>query len=218
MKKRKFIIGLICLTIFFVLFYYIFLGYKIRSNFSSLKTEMYSSTILSKEVGNINKIYFDNYINWYDNYNGEKCIKFNLYNKNKKKIDICTLIWVYNDVENNKSELKALGYILNDNKIIYDIPIFDLNNYNEKLINFNKIETNMKINNYIDLKSVCRQYLNLQKGFYDSYFYDSSNNVWLYIASLYNVNSTNYEKDYYKNIYIIINPNGQILGTWEKNF
>lgn len=217
MKKKKFIIIILCCVIFLTLFYYIFFGHKIRKNFSELKNEMYISDVLASKVGKIKNVFFDNYINWYDIYKGENCIKFNIYNNKYKKTDVCTLGWIYNDVYNNKSELKAIGYIINDNMVVYDIPPFDLLGYSEKIDNFQIIETNKKVDDYIELKSLCKQYLSLNDKYDESFYYDSSENGWLYVASLYNFDTNLYRIDYYKNIYIIVNSNGQILANWEEN-
>ena len=104
-KYSPLIIFIIVCSILMVVFYYI----RLNQTFHKAKEDTKNSIILNKELGNIEKVKYNNYIIWETEKKGYECVPMKVYTKNKRYY-VCVIL-------NEKNFLDIpVGYII-DNKI-----------------------------------------------------------------------------------------------------
>lgn len=114
MNKEKIlvicVIGIVVAMSLYLLFQVSYMA-RVESVFGDIREEAKDSYVLEEELGEIQDVKFDNYMQWISQDQGEDCVKMVVVTKDNR-YPICTM------VEKNNQEYYSTGYIIG-NHIIY---------------------------------------------------------------------------------------------------
>jgi hypothetical protein len=114
MNKEKIlvicVIGIVVAMSLYLLFQVSYMA-RVESAFGDIREEAKDSYVLEKELGEIQDVKFDNYMQWISQDQGEDCVKMVVVTEDNR-YPICTM------VEKNNQKYYSTGYIIG-NHIIY---------------------------------------------------------------------------------------------------
>jgi len=121
MKKSKIILKTIVIIIvwnlvFIPILYFAYMN-RVENTFKYVRDYTLNSKVLEKEIGKIEKVRFNNFMQWISSKNSESCIKLNVTTKDRK-YNVCAIL--HSDKFKNKDDIKIIGYFIDDKKI--EIP------------------------------------------------------------------------------------------------
>lgn len=209
-KKALIICG--CIFALSFAFYYLMCRNRAYTKFGFLMEEVYTATYLEEKIGDIEKVSFPNYFIYNGSYKNTSCLELNV-RTNKGKTKVCAII--QNSQDSNT--FTTVGYVINDEDVIFNLPKFNVENYEEQINNFEHKKLNFNTSDYFDMINGVKEYLENDNGSLIVY-YDEINNTWMYETSLYNYETKGTEKIRVvnKKAYLIISRNSNLIAYWEE--
>lgn len=181
--------------------------WRTYSGWGMVVDDALSNETIKKEIGVVEKVSFPNYFNVGDEYKNVGCVRINVKTKSGK-YKLCAFLQK-NALEDG---LAVSGYRINYEYNIFNLPEFNLSDYEEKTNNFENVDLKLGNLDYFGVMNFVDEYFD-KKNTYDLVFFDEINKAWLYETEVCVRREP--KREYIKK-YIIVSSDGKLLAEWEE--
>lgn len=179
--------------------------WRIYTGWSMVIEDALSNELLKNEIGNVKKVSFSNYFKVDDSYNNVGCVKINAKTE-LGKYKLCAFL----QKDPLEERLVVSGYRINNEYNIFNLPEFNLFDYEEKINNFENVDLKLGNLDYFVVMNFVDEYFD-KKNTYDLVFFDKINKAWLYETEVCVRREP--KREYIKK-YIIVSSEGKLLAEW----